>query len=412
MSRLLSEKLQAIKARAKTNAVDRARERGETLGEDARLIAQCSARALRENYDTLVERARGQTLLPMVKANAYGHGMEWVVRQLEAHAGRSNTLEGYGVATLDEGSVLRRILGPKGRNRRILVFSGALPWSDAVRARCENDGLTPVIASDEAWSAFIASKAYETLSYEIKFNTGMNRLGLSLGFLSQVEKILRTLPVPSQPSGVMTHFAVGDDPEHPLTKRQLRSWEEIVRRLKPLSPALRFHAANSAALWNLGALALDGQTDFVRPGLSLYGITPWPKAASRGLTPVMSLRALVAHVSRLQAGDSVGYGASFKAKEAMHLAVLQAGYGDGLLRSLQGASVRLSTKGAETDERIIGRVSMDLMAITCTPKTRPGDWAQILGPGVDLWSMATGAGSIPYEVLTSLSSRVHREYGE
>jgi alanine racemase len=389
--------------------------RGKRLGDDdpeipPRIIAELSATALRNNYDAISRQVPGHSLIPMVKANAYGHGLEWASRNLLD----MRSLYALGVATLEEGAELRSALGPRARKTRITVFSGAAPWSDEKGQFCEAHGLTPVIASDEDWARFLKGKWLTRIEYDLKFNTGMNRLGLSAGMASRVAKDLRTLPGDAHPGCVHSHLAMAEKPDAPLSLRQRDRFSALRSELGAAMPATQFSLANSSAIWSAKHFRLE-ETDIVRPGVSLYGIPPWKGAPARGIEPVLKLKARVIAQHQLRPGESIGYGASFTAPtaskgreaESVCAAVLSAGYGDGVLRSLSNRGhVWIGGQAS----RFIGIVSMDISAVRSFPSVKTGDWAEILGPNVDIWAQAEEAQTIPYELLTSLTSRVQREY--
>jgi alanine racemase len=371
-----------------------------------RVEARVSAKALHASYEAIRELVPGQAVLPMVKADAYGHGAREVVRILA----RAPELYGFGVATLEEGREVREALGAKGRKTRVLVLSGTANWTEEKGQYCERFGLTPTIVSEEDWKRFLKAKWPERLKYHLKFNTGMNRLGISPGHLSQVVSQLKDKPGDWRPEGVATHFATAEDPEHALTRRQLESFKSITGAVKSIWTDTLFHCANSASIWNARKFGLEGWTDIVRPGISLYGVPPWAGAPIRGLVPAMELRYAVLQRRLLKPAESIGYGAQFRLKgsdPALEVAILGAGYADGFHRmnSSQGA-VLLGGKM----RRVLGVVSMDLSAIECDASTKPGDWARILGDGLDPWTQAKAAGTIPYELLTSVSRRVRRVY--
>jgi alanine racemase len=214
-------------------------------------------------------------------------------------------------------------------------------------------------------------------------------------------------------------LAIGEDAEDKLSVTQRERFVSIRAEFDTGCPQAQFHLANSSAIWNAKRWGLDGLTDVVRPGISLYGVPPYPGAPARGLLPVMSLRTQVVATRDLKAGERVGYGGTFKAKEPVKIAIMASGYADGVTRSLGvvGTGPSLTTgEGSGTvlfgGERhsFIGIISMDLSAATCPASTRPGDWAQILGPGIDPWIQAKAASTIPYELLTSVGARVERVY--
>ncbi len=368
-----------------------------------RVICRLSARALRKNYQIIQDLNPDLGVIPMVKADAYGHGMLWAARELIP----LKQFYALGVATLEEGGALREGLGMRQRKTRIIVFSGAIPWNDEVGAYCEAHGLTPVIAADEDWTRFRAGGWTAKIPYELKFNTGMNRLGISMGALSKVRQDLSKLNAEEHPQGVLTHLAAGEKPDHPLTREQFRRFQSIRAELAEVVPGARFHIANSSAIWNTKHYGLEEISDLVRPGLSLYGVAPWADAPARGLEPVMTLETRVMRIHALKAGESIGYGATYTAAAAQSVAVLPAGYADGWVRCLSNSG-RVMLGGNE--ERVLGIVSMDLSAISATPRTKIGDSVELLGPSLSIWAQAQAAKTIPYELLTSVSARVKRVY--
>lgn len=372
----------------------------------SRVVAEISSSALIQNYLAIRKLALSQSVLPMIKANAYGHGAAWAAKTL---LGQPN-LYGFGVATLEEGEEIRRELGLKGRKTKILIFSGTLPWSEEKLQFCEQYQLTPVIGSESDWQKFLKDKGPSKIPYELKFNTGMNRLGIDFNGLSRIRKQLKDLPVDQQPSGICSHLMSSEDPAGNHSVNQMKRFKEIVSQLKPVLPSAQFHVANSGAIWNLKKLGLEDLTDIVRVGISLYGVAPWPGAPLRGIVPVLTLKAQVGCIQTVRAGESIGYGGRFSVKrsgEPVKAAVLTAGYADGILRAL-GPEGHAWINGKLS--RFLGTVSMDLCAIEAFSQTNPGDWAELLGPSIDIWSQSQAARTVPYELLTSLSQRVQRIY--
>lgn len=374
-----------------------------------RVVAECRADVLRSNYLAIRDLNPGLSLIPMVKANAYGHGAAWAARVLADQP----DLYGLGVATLAEGRDLRKALGVKGRKVPILVFSGAMPWTEERGRFCEAHHLTPVLASDDAWDAFHREGWTARLRYEIKFNTGMNRLGLSMDRLDRVRAQLQKLPADQKPQGVLSHLARAEEPENPRTREQVERFRKIRQTLDSVLPSSFFHLANSSAIWNFRKLGLHGWTDVVRPGISLYGVAPWAGAPARGVSPVLELRATVLQVRTVAPGEGIGYGFTHtvsKGRQAAseRVAILGCGYADGLPRFLsnRGRAVLRSR-----DETFRGIISMDLSAVSCGADVVPGDTATLLGPGVDIWEQSKLAGTVPYELLTSLGTRVERIHG-
>ncbi len=371
-----------------------------------RIEAELSAEALRNNYFAIHKQVPKQLMLPMIKANAYGHGASWTAKILNDLP----NLYGLGVATLEEGAEVRAALGVRGRKTRVLVFSGIAGWSTQKGLYCERHGLTPVLSTDEDWKSFMKGSWPERLSYELKFNTGMNRLGINPAIASTILKDLKQKPASWRPQGILSHLAMGESPTQQLSVHQRQKFQGLRELFSEACPQAFFHLGNSSAIWQEKQWRLDGLTDIVRPGLSLYGIPPWPEAPTRGLVPVMQLRVSVSTVRKLKPGESLGYGATFKVKgkDSVHVAILAGGYADGIHRALSNQGF-VSINGRVS--RFLGRVSMDLCAVECTSQTRAGDWAQVIGPEIDIWAQAQAAETIPYELLTSVSTRVQRKYG-
>ncbi len=368
------------------------------------MVAEFSTEALVQNYLAIREQVPGKSLIPMVKANGYGHGEAWVAKALV----RQPDLYGLGVATLDEGYRVRQAITMRNRKVPVIVFSGASVWSEEKGHFCAEAGLTPVISSEEDWKAFRQGGWDKKLSYELKFNTGMNRLGIPVNLASQIARNLQNLPAEQHPAGVSSHMAMGETPDSPISRKQLEQFRWLRSELSGALPQTHFHLANSSTIWNSKYFQLHDLTDAVRPGLSLYGIPPWEGAPARGIRPVMTLKAKVLNVLRLKQGESIGYGATFTVKEdGFYAAVLGIGYGDGLHRTLSnGGYAWLEGRAI----RILGVVSMDLSVVEATSQTKVGQWVELYGDHVDPWAQAKQAKTIPYELLTSVSPRVERSY--
>lgn len=346
--------------------------------------------------------ATAPAIIAVVKANAYGHGAIRVARALE-EAGAT----WLAVADIEEGIELREA----GARARILVF-GALSVSDLDGVFTHD--LTPTIASPAAGRALqSAARARGTsVKYHLKIDTGMHRLGF------RHENLAWTLPeLLANPNldleAVYTHFATADEPEHSLFELQRSNFERACETLASLGARPRYrHAANSAATLRDSRVWYD----FVRPGLLLHGVVPPPLHTTLALRPVMSLTSRVVAVKGIRVGESVGYGSRFLAQRPTTLAVIPAGYADGLDRRLEDRGVVL-VRGQRA--RIVGAVSMDMLTadVTDIADVNPGDEVVFLGSQgdgaterLDAREMASAISTIPYEVLCRLGSRVHRSY--
>jgi alanine racemase len=257
-----------------------------------------------------------------------------------------------------------------------------------------------------------AERRAATIAYHLKIDTGMNRLGFRHGNLR------RTLPdLLARPNlrldAVYTHFASADVPESGLFGDQRRRFEEAIATVGDLGgrPRLR-HACNSAALLRDSRVWYDA----VRPGLLLYGIVPPPLASTIALTPAMSLTSRVVAVKGLRPGEGVGYGWCYHAREPRTVAVVPAGYADGLdTRLCAGGHVLI--RGQRVP--IVGAVSMDMLTVDVTDleQVEPGDEVVILGrQGPESWQqidareMAAAIGTIPWEIVCRLGTRIERQY--
>jgi alanine racemase len=371
-------------------------------------VARVDLSAVTSNYRSIVEYvARDRQLVPriiaVVKANAYGHGAAQVATALE-NAGADLV----ACADIEEGAALRAA----GVRAGILVF-GALSVSDL-------DGLfdcqlTPTISTPGAARAVQAAAArHKTMvRYHLKVDTGMNRLGF------RFDNLKRTLPgllssENLQLDAIYTHFATADDPESALFADQRVRFERALAEIASLAgpngtrQKPYVHAANSAALLRDSRVWYDR----VRPGLLLYGLVPPPFASTLNLTPAMTLVSRVVAVKGVRAGEGVGYGVKFKAGDPRRIAIVPAGYADGLDMRLAGRGAVL-IRGRRAP--IVGSVCMDmLMADVTCHDVSPGDEVVIIGPQggdrVDVREMAAQIGTIPYEILSRIGSRIERQY--
>ena len=337
-------------------------------------------------------------LVGVVKANGYGHGAVEVAA----------TLEEAGVAMLacadiEEGVELRR----SGVASPILVF-GALSVSDLegiVEYR-----LTPTVSTPAAARALadLAERRGIVLSCHLKIDSGMNRLGFRHDNLARtMPDVLRSRHLRFE--AVYTQFATADVPELPYFDEQRRAFDRATAALGAMGlGGIARHAANSAALLR------DARAwyDYVRPGLLIYGIVPPPLASSIPLRPALSLTSRIVAVKGVRVGEGVGYGRRWTAGEPRTIAIVPAGYADGLDRRLAtGGSVLI--RGQRVP--IVGAISMDMLAVDVTGlSVDPGDEVVIIGRQGDAEitarDMAAAIGTIPWEIVCRLGARVGRRY--
>jgi alanine racemase len=366
-------------------------------------VATVSLDAIRYNFQAIRallvrEAAPGTGIIAVIKANAYGHGAAEVAAALE-QAGASM----LACADIAEGVSLRQ----SGVTAPILVF-GALSVSDL-------DGvfehrLTPTVSSPAAARALEDAAARRDLSIgcHLKIDTGMNRLGF------RHDNLRRTMPdvLGSRHltfEAVYSHFATADDPESSFLEEQRLRFDRAMAALGALGlRGVRRHAANSAALLR------DRRTwyDWVRPGLLLYGVVPPPLAAALDLRPALSLTSRIVAVKGLRPGEGTGYGLRWRSDEPRTIAIVPAGYADGLDTRLAGHGSAL-VRGRR--HQIVGSVCMDMLMVDVTGlDVAPGDEVVIIGrqdgESLTVREMAASIGAIPWEIMCRLGARIERRY--
>lgn len=346
--------------------------------------------ALMRNYRQLAALAAPAATAAVVKADAYGLGAARVAPAL-AQAGCRH----FFVAHAGEALALRKLLPP---DAQLMVLNGLLPGSEAA---CAEAGIVPVLNTLEQlarWQELAAARR-QALPALLQFDTGMSRLGFAPEERAALKQALAQGPRLDL-RYVMSHLACADEPEHAQNAAQLAEMGKVAAQFAPVPLCF----ANSGGIF-LGA-GYHGA--LVRPGLALYGGAPAP---GRRMEPVVKLEVAVVQTRNVGPGAAVGYGASFVATGPTRLAVIAAGYADGLPRSLgnKGAAyyqgVRLP---------IAGRVSMDsiILDISALPEGTLGlgSLVELIGPRQSLESLAADAGTISYEILTSLGARYRRDY--
>jgi alanine racemase len=357
--------------------------------ETARAWVDVDLAALAANART-VATISGSRLLPMVKANGYGLGAIEVARALEPV-----DPWGFGIATVEEGKALRA-----ARIGRPLLVVSPLLAADAERHL--DHELRPSIGDPAALSAWVSRS---DRPFHVEVDTGMSRGGVRWDDAAALESMRGILAGAEGWEGIYTHFHSADGDALSVAEQ----WERFraVLATLPRRPVL-VHAANSAA-------ALRGTmyaADLVRPGIFLYG----GKAGQVDPRPVASLRARVAAVRTVESGETVSYGATWRAARRTIIATLALGYADGFPRATpqeHGAEARpprlVELGGREVP--VVGRVTMDLTMVAVDAPVAPGDVATVFGGSVSLDRQAAAAGTISYEMLTGLGPRLPRRYG-
>jgi alanine racemase len=348
----------------------------------ARVWADIDLSAVLSNAQT-VANASGVRLLPMVKASGYGIGAVPVARTLE----RLDPW-GFGVATAEEGAELRAA----GISRPVLVFT---PLQRGDIDQYLRHDLRPAIGDLEALKEWTART---DRAFHIEIDTGMSRAGFRWNDPTLIASLSGALAQSGGWEGLFTHFHSPDEGDASMGE-QWQRFEAMVPALPRRPPLL--HAANSGAA--LRDRRFSG--DMVRPGIFLYG----GEAGGRYPATVVRLEASVLAVRQVAPGETVSYGATWSASERMVIATLGIGYADGLPRSLSNRG-KVELKGQLAP--IVGRVTMDMtmVALPSSVAVAPGDVATIFGGRVPLDQQAAAAGTISYELLTSLGNRVIRRY--
>ncbi|MBM4191702.1 MAG: alanine racemase [Gammaproteobacteria bacterium] len=352
--------------------------------------------ALRHNLALLQAAAPGSKMLAVIKANAYGHGAVQAARALELAAA-------FGVARLGEGLELRE----RGITKPIVLMEGV--FTDEELELALDNELDFVVHADyqvdlleRRVSAHSLKKSRPARVVWLELDTGMSRLGFQTGQAAAAAARVRANGLVGE-LRVMTHFARADEPAASMTTEQLQRFDAELFGLS--APATG--VANSAAILS----ATVGQHEWVRAGIALYGGSPviGRTADSLGLKPVMTLSTRVIALRSINTGDSVGYGASWRAARPSRIATLAAGYADGVPRHLpSGAPVLVAGRRVP----IVGRVSMDMITVDVTdvPKVSVGTPVVLWGDGLSVDDVATAAGTISYELLCGVTHRVAFDY--
>ena len=351
-----------------------------------RLIrAVIDTHALRHNLKVVRERASGARVMAIVKANAYGHGLVPTALALA-------DADAFGVARLEEGMALRAA----GITRPIVLLEGVFAPEHLLEAA--RHGFDLVVHDRLQIELLEQSTSPQRFLLWVKIDTGMNRLGFRPSEFPAALERLRHLQPAALEIRLLTHLARADERNNAETKKQLARFEEATRGLDYARSI-----ANSAGV--LGSVPLA--RDWVRPGLALYGASPFSESCGTelGLQPAMSLETAVIAIRHVPTGETVGYAGAWRAERDSVVAIIAAGYGDGLARNLpNGTPVLIDGRRAP----LVGRVSMDMIAVDVTDLSgvHVGTPVVLWGAGLPVEEIARHAGTIPYELLCAVSQRV------
>lgn len=352
--------------------------------------AEINLQALTHNLAVVREHAKNAKILAILKANAYGHGLSRVATQLDG-------IDAIGVARLDEALALRKA----GIAKPIVLLEGF--FSPAELPILAASGIQPVIHSLYQLEQLEQAKDLaQPLRVWLKVDTGMHRLGVTPSDAVYVYRRLQACVNVQGTPILMSHFACADTPNHSQNAMQRVAFQSIHDVV---------HAPVSFS--NSAALLADVAThdDWVRPGLALYGVSPFAdrEGADLNLQAVMTLQTSVIATRQLMAGEGVGYGVAWRASGPTRIGILAIGYGDGYPRTApHGTPVHINGRRYP----IVGRVSMDMLSVELgnDSDVQVGDTGQLWGPDLPVEFIAKHVGTIPYELLCNVAHRVALDY--
>lgn len=333
--------------------------------------------ALAKNWRALDSKTKVETGA-VVKADAYGLGAGPVSATLADEGVRK-----FFVAAAEEGAAVRQAVGPEPQ---IFVFSGFMDGDNGLHYA---DNLIPLINSPEQFKRLL--QAMPDRPFGVQLDSGMNRLGLEPADWAELRPEMEAM----NPVVVMSHLACADEPDHPMNQRQLKTFREMTDGVK----AQRSLAATGGTM-----LGSEFHFDFCRPGIGLYGGMPFADAK-----PVVTVDLPVIQVRPVAVGETVGYGNSWVARRPSRIATVAAGYADGLHRAIGGG---IDTFAGDQPCPVVGRISMDLITVDVTDLPEDPERLRILNGHQTVDDLAEAAGTIGYEILTSLGARYSRGYVE
>lgn len=352
---------------------------------NAAAYAVIDVAAVRHNLAAIRRQAPAAKIMAVIKANGYGHGALRVARALQ-------DADGFAVARVDEAVRLR----DAGIGGRIAVLEGFACAEEL--GRLIHHQLDTVVHCAPQIEILASQPGQNQISAWLKLDTGMNRLGFKADEFTAAYQKLRACSVVNQPLNFMTHLANADDLQDPMTGRQIQLFHATVAGFPGAHSV-----ANSAAIFGWP----NALTEWVRPGITLYGISPFPEntGAELNLKPVMGLYSRLIAVKHLKPGDTVGYGGSWVCRQATPMGVVAIGYGDGYPRSARTGTPVL-VNGMRVP--LIGRVSMDMVTVDLSsqPHAKPGDLVTLWGAGLPVEEVADYADTIAYTLVCGITQRV------
>ena len=347
--------------------------------------------AAQHNLQRVRHYAPGAKIMAVIKANGYGHGLQRIAEALQ-------NVDAFAVARVDEGIRLRKA----GIKNRIAVLEGFTCTGEL--DELVNYRLDPLVHSLTQLEILESRTEQEACAIWLKLDTGMNRLGFKPKEFNAVYQRLNQCSIIRKPISLMTHLANADDKQDATTLKQIRLFNDTVATLVPkLQLGNERSIANSAGIlaWK------EALTDWVRPGIMLYGISPFPDSTGEqlGLKPIMGLHSRLIAVKPIATGDKVGYSGTWVCEKPTTLGVVAIGYGDGYPRCAK-AGTPVLVNGQRVP--LIGRVSMDMITVDLAmqPNAKPGDPVTLWGDGLAVEEIALCADTIPYTLVCGVTQRV------
>ncbi|WP_206486527.1 alanine racemase [Thalassotalea sp. G2M2-11] len=343
--------------------------------------------ALQQNFSAIKKLAPQSKVLAVLKANAYGHGLERVAKAL-------HQADAFGVARIEEALALRA----DGITQPIVLLEGFFA-QDELPILVKNN-LQTIVHSEQQLTALIQAKLDTPLKVWLKIDTGMHRLGIDPEQLPYFYQQLEASANVHKALTLMSHLGCADNTQDDATEAQLQRFSQLTADFDNDKSL-----ANSAGIWAWP----ESHYHWVRPGLMLYGISPMladDKSFYQEIKPVMSLQAGLIATRKITAGETVGYGGAWQSERDTIIGVVAIGYGDGYPRHAKnGTPVLLNGRRVP----LVGRVSMDMITIDLGPdaQDKVGDIATLWGPSLNVAEVARNATTIPYELLCNISKRVN-----
>lgn len=346
-------------------------------------------RALKHNMAYVRACCPSQKVVAMVKANAYGCGIQAIVPEI------STKVDAFGVACLEEAMALRSLT-----SKPCVLFQGVFSSGELFDVSALD--LDCVIHHRLQLEWLLATPLAKPIRVWLKVNTGMNRLGVEPNEFLDIFRALKNCPWVSNDITVLSHMACADEPSNPQNQAQMTRFDELTSTLEGVSRSF----ANSAVILTAPNLHYD----WVRPGIMIYGVSPLQDkmATALNLHPVMQFISTITVIHDVSAYQPIGYGGTWKTKKAARIGVVAAGYGDGYPRHIEeGTAVWL--KGHRVP--IVGRVSMDMMTVdlSAVPDACVGDRVELWGKHILVEEVALRAGTSAYELLCQVSSRAREK---